>query len=91
MAHPEFAKTGSMARPERLTVRLTDIATDAGQLDEISAHACINDMSVPDFRTDTDDVKAGGTPGQGTISPQDLKVLLLDTVKLSKIIGTTFA
>ena len=78
----EYA-TGSMARPERLTVRLTDIATDKGQVDEISAHACINDMSVPDFRTQT--------PGQGTISSHDLKVLLLDTVKLSKIIGTTFA
>ena len=82
----EYA-TGSMTRPERLVVRLTDIASDKGSIDEISAHACINDMSVPDFRTDD----ASGTGTGGVISPLDLKLLLLNTVKLSKIIGTTFA
>ena len=43
----EFA-TGSMTRPEKLVVRLTDISgpEERGKVDEISAHACINDMSV---------------------------------------------
>lgn len=43
----EFA-TGSTTRPEKLVVRLTDISgpDERGKVDEISAHACINDMSV---------------------------------------------
>jgi NAD-dependent dihydropyrimidine dehydrogenase PreA subunit len=43
----EFA-TGSMTRPEKLVVRLTDLSgpEERGKVDEISAHACINDMSV---------------------------------------------
>lgn len=46
----EFA-TGSMTRPEKLVVRLTDTAgpEERGKVDEISAHACINDMSVVCF------------------------------------------
>lgn len=37
-----------MTRPEKLVVRLTDTAgaEERGKVDEISAHACINDMSV---------------------------------------------
>jgi hypothetical protein len=37
-----------MTRPETLVVRLTDTAgpEERGKVDEISAHACINDMSV---------------------------------------------
>jgi hypothetical protein len=37
-----------MTRPEKLVVRLTDISgpEERGKVDEISAHACINDMSV---------------------------------------------
>ena len=71
----EFA-TGSMARPEKLVVRLTDVSPpeERGKVDEVSAHACINDMSVPDFRTGSDDV----------IAAQALKELLLSTVELSR-------
>ena len=71
----EFA-TGSMARPEKLVVRLTDVSPpeERGKVDEVSAHACINDMSVPDFRT----------PGDDVIAAQALKELLLSTVELSR-------
>ena len=73
----EFA-TGSMARPEKLVVRLTDVSPpeERGKVDEVSAHACINDMSVPDFRQ---------TPGSDdVIAAQALKELLLSTVELSR-------
>ena len=41
-----------MTRPEKLVVRLTDTAgpEERGKVDEISAHACINDVSVVRFQ-----------------------------------------
>ena len=82
----EFA-TGSMARPEKLVVRLTDVSPpeERGKVDEVSAHACINDMSVPDFRTPVlGDVLPAGRGSDDVIAAQALKELLLSTVELSR-------